>query len=314
MTKSSPRPRKKDILLQHLKEKAASILGHEFFTMEFQGGFNWLIQVYFDPNHKLSRRKRARLRNELFSSLDKIKKQLNLSVQVHIGIVEPRRFIERITSLLGEGLEKWDYEVNDAHLKELQKLSMPFQNSNPIESRRLIESATSLLSERIEKWDYEICNEAELCHMFFASMIYLCKDEKPLVHYPKAQIPLTNGGSVDLGLHYRNNKRVFDVLIEAKRWIRPLDVSPSSAKCQPTKRRMECIDDANRLAGLLQNGICNFAGLLILERNSNHLRKFLKIELVKIGLGVQERWIDIHRYSNGRRQEHVGLIWINSNA
>jgi hypothetical protein len=70
---------KGELLKRHLQEKAVSILGHDRFEMTLQRGFRWLITLFFRPKEKLSRRKRARLRNELFATLDDIKESLSLA-------------------------------------------------------------------------------------------------------------------------------------------------------------------------------------------------------------------------------------------
>ena len=87
--KRPPRPRKGDLLMQHLERKFALALGHRRFEMALhRSRFRWLVILWLHPDDKISRRKRARLRNELFSTLNDVdvKKNIYPAVNVYIRI------------------------------------------------------------------------------------------------------------------------------------------------------------------------------------------------------------------------------------
>ena len=129
----------------------------------------------------------------------------------------------------------------------------------------------------------------------------------------RSEIRLLNKGRIDFGLRSLDGKIPFEALIEAKVWIRPLHVSHMSKANVATKKRNECVADAVRLSKLVANGACSSAALLVLERNSTHLRRLLGSSLEEQGLQSEPGWTDIKRISAGDHQEHVGLIWISPN-
>ena len=69
-----------------------------------------------------------------------------------------------------------------------------------LNSRHLIEQAASDLVARLRSWDYDVENEAELCHMFWASLLVAWEGAGMPIRALKAEIRLRNGGSVDLGV------------------------------------------------------------------------------------------------------------------
>jgi hypothetical protein len=82
-----PRANKGDLLTQHLCRMAASILRHDCFRVNLaRGPHRWLLTFYLHPKDRLSRRQRARLRNQLFSSLEDVAASINLHVDVHVSI------------------------------------------------------------------------------------------------------------------------------------------------------------------------------------------------------------------------------------
>ena len=181
-----------------------------------------------------------------------------------------------------------------------------------MESKELIESAAAWLRNQLYKWNYEILNEAELCHFFFAAMLQQCQESEFPVCVLAAEIPLPSGGSIDLGVRSLNSGKGFESLIEAKVWIRPVGVSAWSKSNQQTVKRNQCIKDAKRLRSLLQSGMCRNAALLILERGSTHLRRLLGDELCKVELDLEQQWFNLERPSVGRREEHLGLVWLHA--
>jgi hypothetical protein len=90
---SRSRLNKGELLKRHLQEKAVSILGHDHFEITLHRGFCWLITLLLHPKSNLSRRKRARLRNELFATLGDVKETMGLAVDVHISIEYEQRII-----------------------------------------------------------------------------------------------------------------------------------------------------------------------------------------------------------------------------
>ena len=178
-------------------------------------------------------------------------------------------------------------------------------------SKELIDHAASELIGSLRSGDYEVDNEAELCHMFWASLIKSCESVGVRTNSLKAQIRLANGGSVDMGLLASQSDHRYEVMIEAKVWLRPTDASAWSKRNQSTSKRRQCISDARRLVKLIGSRATQYAGLLILERGSTHLRRNLLSELKEMKLTPTEHWVDVLRPSIGRRKEHVGLLWMN---
>lgn len=177
-----------------------------------------------------------------------------------------------------------------------------------LDSRSLIAEATVALCEQLRDWDYEVSNETELCHAFFVALVGVCESRCIPMRGLKAEIRVRDG-SVDLGL-CTDSPSTFDVMLEAKTWLRPSDVSAWSKRNQATSKRKHCVRDALRLVQLLNACTTQHGGLLILERSSSHLRRLLAAELQAAGLWSDERWVDVERPSNARRKEHVGILWM----
>jgi hypothetical protein len=176
------------------------------------------------------------------------------------------------------------------------------------DTERLVDEAVGALRQRLRAWDYEVSNETELCHTFFLALAGVCESRGLPPRGLKAEIRVRDG-SVDLGIRV-DARSQFDVMLEAKTWLRPIDASAWSKRNQATSKRNQCVRDALRLVRLVNDGTTRSTALLILERSSSHIRRLLKAELEAVGLSADERWIDVERLSNSRRKEHVGILWV----
>lgn len=173
--------------------------------------------------------------------------------------------------------------------------------------KQLIEQAAREMQKVLEAEDYEILNESELCMIFFH---VLASSLKVPLNTLRSEISLVNRRRVDFGIRSSAEGFSYEVLVEAKVWIRPLNVSHMSKANVATKKRNECVKDASRLVELLNSRACRNAALLLLERNSSHLKRLLSPELTEKGLLAAEEWLDLNRDSAGKHQEHIGLIWV----
>jgi hypothetical protein len=105
----------------------------------------------------------------------------------------------------------------------------------------------------------------------------------------------------------------FDLLVEAKAWIRPRHLKGPLAPNSSTSKRCQCISDAQRLTNICTSGKTRLCALLIYEQGSTHLRRRVPEELEKAGILCKRVWLDIARPSMGHRKEHIGIIWLSGN-
>jgi hypothetical protein len=182
-----------------------------------------------------------------------------------------------------------------------------------MDCRLLVKHAVAETHQIINDSDYDVKNESEFCNLFFSALASCANKQQLPLNTLRSEIRLVNQGKIDFGVRLLEGDVPYAALLEAKVWIRPLNVSHMSKANVATKKRKECVEDAVRLAKLIHNRACVSAALLVLERNSSHLRRLLGSGLADVGLRVQEEWLDLDRASAGRHQEHVGLIWINPN-
>ena len=161
--------------------------------------------------------------------------------------------------------------------------------------------------------DYTVATEAELAHLFFQACWIEAKGSKLQPNTLRSEIGLVNGGRIDFGIGSISNAQQYEVLMELKVWVRPTHLGHMSKAHVPTRKRKECIKDAARLCDLVARSRSQHAGLLILERNSTHLRRLLAEELKASNISVDEEWLQLGRPSQGKHQEHVGLIWVSPN-
>jgi hypothetical protein len=182
-----------------------------------------------------------------------------------------------------------------------------------MDKKMIVETSVADMASRLTASDYDVLNETEFCNIFFSTFVACLEREGHPLNRLRSEIHLFNKGRIDFGLRSLQGKVPFEALIEAKVWIRPLHVSHMSNANVATKKRNECVADAIRLSKLVANGSCSSAAILLLERNSTHLRRLLSSSLEKEGLQTEEKWTDLKRASAGDHQEHVGIIWIGPN-
>jgi hypothetical protein len=185
----------------------------------------------------------------------------------------------------------------------------------------IFERALAHLRAWIFNCDYAIKNESEFCCHFFHHLFVACELSRRSTGCVRTEIKFLRfdglrtriEASIDFGISVSPmDCESFDLLVEAKAWIRPRHlgfIAPNSS----TSKRRQCISDAQRLRALCMSGKTRLCALLIYEQGSTHLRRRVPEELEKAGILCKPVWLDIARPSMGRRKEHIGILWLSGN-
>ncbi|MBI1818231.1 MAG: hypothetical protein HYR72_24890 [Deltaproteobacteria bacterium] len=183
-----------------------------------------------------------------------------------------------------------------------------------MDAKSLTRRAVLRLSSELVAADCDVENETELAHLFFWAILSEARGSGVSSNALRSEIRLTNGGRIDFGFRAVEAGVPYELFLELKVWVRPLHVSHMSKANVATRKRNECIRDAKRLSGLITNRACHHGGLLVLERNSSHLKRLLCDRLVEANCSLEEEWFPLTRSSAGNHQEHLGLIWVGPNT
>jgi len=186
----------------------------------------------------------------------------------------------------------------------------------------ILERALGDLCAWMLNHDYAIKNESEFCCHFFHHLFVACELSRRSTGCLRTEVKFLRfdglrmriAASIDFGISVSPmDGDSFDLLVEAKAWIRPRHLKGPLAPNSSTSKRRQCVSDAQRLRDICRSGKTRLCALLVYEQGSTHLRRTVPKELEEVGILCKPVWLDIGRPSMGRRKEHIGILWLSGN-